>query len=671
MKTVYKIAAALAAALLTLAACGPKEVLKTPMGQPGNMDYEADYGSITVTWTPVEGASQYFYKVENPMKYTVTKGTTTESYFKAGSLQPATKYTVYLKAIPSGEDAETVSASDFMTLECETAAPKQYDFAWHHSATIYWDWDNQVHKSSKATFGYDKTLNEYVIAAWGGVIGMDIVFSLSDKGEWLIDYAESTAYGGGPDANMAVALYHGIGGTQAANCWFYTNNTGSSFTGNEKGGHAEAWMYNPDGNWTGYYLDYGEYEPEPEPEPDPFEPTKNAEESWSASGTAYFAGEELGEATIYFDAESGEYYVESWYGEAGHDIVFTRDDTIVGDEAGIWNINGEKSSAYIEGPDDDGYYLLTHGKAGKGMASTLQLAQAGSGYDGTPGSGQIWATVVDPSGNQGTYQLIWKPADPFKWAADIYVAGEKIDGTATISYDPETGEYTIDAWHGVPGYSVVFTLSDTGEWLINYEKSTAYLSGPDTNNAVGLAHGITGDGVAGNCWFYVDNTGSWLEGDASAGVAGCWMYNYLGNWSEYRIEWKEGSWSAEGAVTFEIDGATVHELGTAILSFDIDTGVYTLSGWYGVPGNDVYFTVDGSGKLVIDYVNSPACTSKDGPDSNNAIGLTNGVEGAAAGTCWFYTTDGYSSFTGTPVSGRIGAWIWNHASEWGEYVFTW
>ena len=74
---------------------------------------------------------------------------------------------------------------------------------------------------------------------------------------------------------------------------------------------------------------------------------------------------------------------------------------------------------------------------------------------------------------------------------------------------------------------------------------------------------------------------------------------------------------------------------------------------------------------MVDYANSPACNTPGGPDGNNAIGLTNGVESAAAPTCWFYVTAGYSSFTGTPVSGRIGAWIWNHASEWGEYVFTW
>ena len=118
MKTVYKIAAVLSAALLALAACGPKEALKTPMGLPGNMDYESDFGSITVTWSPVEGAAQYYYRVENPMKYTVGKGTTNESYFTLGSLQPATKYTVYLKAIPSGDDAASISASDFTVLEC-------------------------------------------------------------------------------------------------------------------------------------------------------------------------------------------------------------------------------------------------------------------------------------------------------------------------------------------------------------------------------------------------------------------------------------------------------------------------------------------------------------------------------------------------------------------------
>ena len=659
MKAFYKIAGALAvaAALLTFSSCNKQEVELPPLTQPGTLQYESDFGSVSLMWTAVPEAGQYQYIVENSLHYIVAKGFTTATSVTVKSLQPATTYTVRIKAIPKGVDAGTYSASDYLVSEVSTAAPKQYDFAWSHPATIYWDWDNQVHKSNKAVFGYDKTLKAYVIQAWGGVIGMDVVFTLSDKNEWLINYDESTAYTGGPDGNMAVGLAHGIGGTSAANCRFYTNNTGSTFEGNETGGHAEAWMFNPDGNWTGYYLDYGQYTPpEPTPEP-PFVPVADAEESWSAEAVAAFGSEELGTATVSFDAETGVYTVQNWYGVEGHDIAFTRNA-----ETGNWIIDTEASSAYIDGPyKDTGVYELSHGKYGKGMASTLLLDPSDSGFEGDPSTGDLWAKVTSPSGETGTYTLKWKPMDPFKWSCDIYVAGEKLDGKATIAYDPTTGEYTLDAWHGVPGYGLVFTLSDSGEWLIDYEKSSAYLSGPDGNTALGLANGLTDR----NCWFYENNTGSWLTGDSKSGTAGCWMYNYLGNWSEYRIEWKEGSWSAEAEVI-------THDLtmpGKAIISYNVDTQEYTIDSWYGVEGYNIVFTLNGDGTWNLDMDKSTAYLS--GPDDNQAVGLAHGVEGAGAGNCWYYVNNTGSWFDGNPVHGETGCWMYNHEPAWTYYKIVW
>ena len=175
---------ALAAALLTLASCVEKERVLPPLSAPGSIDYEADFGSLSLYWTPVDNAGQYFWKVENALGYTVAKGTTTNTSVVVSSLQPATTYTVRVKAVPKGVDAETYAASEFFVTEATTAAPKQYDFEWSYPATIWWYYDTDVYRETKGktTFGYDKTLQAYVIQAWAGVMGMDIVFTLSDSG---------------------------------------------------------------------------------------------------------------------------------------------------------------------------------------------------------------------------------------------------------------------------------------------------------------------------------------------------------------------------------------------------------------------------------------------------------------------------------------------------------
>ena len=655
-------ALAFAAALLTLLSCVEKEKELSPLSAPGSMEYEADFGSLILTWTPVENAGQYFWKVENALGYTVAKGTTANTYVKVSSLQPATTYTVRIKAVPKGVDAETYAASDFYVTEATTAAPKQYDFEWSYPATIWWFNGSDVFRETKGktTFGYDKTLNAYVIQAWAGVMGMDIVFTLSDKGEWLINYAESTAYGGGPDSNNAVALYHGIGGTASPNCWFYVDNTGSSLELSSSGGRGYAWMYDPDVEWRGYCVEFGEYVPDP---PAPFVPDADAEESWSMPATVAFDGEELGSATVTFDAATGLYTVDAWYGVEGHGIAFTRDA-----ETGVWVMDTEKSSAYIDGPyEGTGLYELSHGKYGKGLASTLLLDPSDSGYEGDGKNGDMWASVTDPSGKKGTYTIKWVPASPFRWPCSIYVGGNYL-AQGTISYDPENVEYAIDSWHGVPGYGIVFSLSDSGEWLINYEKSSAYLSGPDGNTALALAHGITGAALA-NCWFYENNTGSWFDGDETGGTAGCWMYNYDGSWNEYRIVWEAGSWNATGVASVWGGEVTDYEeLGPAMISYDASTDKYTISNWFGVEGQSIVFSLV-DGQWLLDWENSPS--AEGAPDPAQAVSLLHGRTDGSVANCWYWMNAHYSWFDGNTMTGNTGCWLRDHNGRWTAYTFTW
>ena len=123
-----KYALAVAAAVFAFSSCVQKEVELPQLSAPGSLEYEPDFGSLLLTWTPVENAGQYFWKVENALGYTVAKGTTTNTYVNVSSLQPATTYTIRIKAVPKGVDAETYAASDFYVAEATTSAPKQYDF---------------------------------------------------------------------------------------------------------------------------------------------------------------------------------------------------------------------------------------------------------------------------------------------------------------------------------------------------------------------------------------------------------------------------------------------------------------------------------------------------------------------------------------------------------------
>lgn len=653
---------ALAAVLLPLASCVEKEVQLPALSQPGNINYEADFGSLSLTWAPVDNAAQYYYKLENALGYTVTKGTTKETHVTIGSLQPATTYTVRIKAIPAGADVNTYAASDFYVTEATTAAPKSYDFEWSYPATIWWYYDTDVYRETKGktTFGYDKTLKAYVIQAWAGVMGMDIVFTLSDSGEWLINYAESTAYTGGPDSSMAVGLAHGIGGTSAANCWFYTNNTGSSLELSSTGGRGYAWMFDPDGEWRGYCVEFGEFTPDP---PAPFVPTADATESWAKDGTAYFEGEELGPVSIAFDAATGQYTIENWYGVEGHGIAFTRNA-----ETGLWQMNTEASTAYIDGPyEGTGLYELSHGKYGKGLASTLLLDPSDSGYDGDGENGNVWAKVTDPSGKTGYYEVRWvTDVSPFKWACDIYVNGAKLDGTGVFSYDGE-GTYTLESWYGVPGYDLVFTLD--GGWILDQEKSTALVPGSYNSGYCHLAHGLTGAAVD-YCEFWEGGNGyGWVDGNSSAGNAGFWHISAAGEWCEYRIEWKEGNWSADAVISEwggEVPDYT--ELGTATISYDIETGQYTISNWLGAEGYSIVFTlVDGA--WLLDWEHSNAAQGE--PDGNQAVSLLHGRTDGKQANCWYWMNGNYSWFEGGPVAGNTGCWLRDHNNLWTEYRITW
>ena len=656
-------ATAVAAALLTLSSCLNKEKELAPLSQPMQLAYEATTSEIVLTWAPVQDAGQYYYRLENENHLVVTKGTVSTTSVTISGLKPGAVYTAFVKAVPSVESYKVSGVSEYASLEVRTEAPivRQYEWVFDNAEVYFGDGKNFY--SSKARFGLEKGTGYYVVEGYCGVSGFDLEFTTDEKG--FVHPTRTSSIFMKEDAGWdgAVYLAHGLGGTTQEYVVFFDNYKDgyNNFTGNETGGIAYYWCMDPNNEWTYWQVTYGNYTP---PEPPPFVPTADAEESWAKDGTAYFEGEELGPVSIAFDAATGQYTIDSWYGVEGHGIAFTRNA-----ETGLWQMNTEASTAYIDGPyEGTGLYELSHGKYGKGLASTLLLDPSDSGYDGDGKNGNVWARVTDPSGKTGTYEVRWvTDMTPFKWTCDIYVGGNYL-AEGTISYNAEAGEYTIDSWHGVPGYGIVFTLSDSGEWLIDYEKSTAYLSGPDDNTALGLAHGIEGAALA-NCWFYENNTGSWVSGDSSAGNAGCWMYCYDGNWAEYRVEWKEGSWSADAVISEwggEVPDYT--ELGTATISYDIETGQYTISNWLGAEGYSIVFTlVDGA--WLLDWEHSNAAQGE--PDANQAVSLLHGRTDGKQANCWYWMNGNYSWFEGGPMAGNTGCWLRDHNNAWTEYRITW
>ena len=653
---------AVAAALLTLSSCLNKETELSPLSQPTQLAYEATTSEVLLYWAPVEGAGQYYYRLENEHHIAVSRGVVSTTSVTISGLKPASTYTALVKAIPSGETYKENDTSEYASLEVRTETPvvRQYEWVFDNAEVFFGD--NQNFYSTKARFGLEKGTGYYVVEAYCGVEGFDLEFTTDEKGFVHPTRTSSIFMKEDPNWDGAVYLAHGLGGTTYEYVVFFDNYKDgyNNFTGNETGGIAYYWCFDPNNEWTYWQVTYGNYTP---PEPPPVIPDADAEESWSKDGTAFFDGEELGSVSISFNAETGLYTIDNWYGEQGHGIAFTRNA-----ETGKWIMDTDKSSAYIDGPyEGTGLYELSHGKYGKGMSSTLLLDPSDSGYDGDGENGDVWSKVTDPSGKTGYYEVRWvTDLSPFRWACDIYVNGVKLDGTGVISYDGE-GTYTLESWYGVPGYDLVFTL-DNG-WILDTEKSTAIIPDTYVDGYCHLAHGLSGT-AKDYCEFWGGSLGyGWLDGNSKEGNAGFWHINASGDWCEYRIVWKEGNWSTEGTVYVwggEVPDYT--ELGTATLSYDITSDKYTISNWFGAEGQSIVFSlVDGA--WLLDWENSPS--AQGAPDDNQCVSILHGRTDGSQANCWYWMNGNYSWFEGNAVSGNTGCWLRDHNNHWTAYTFAW
>ncbi|MBR0052807.1 MAG: fibronectin type III domain-containing protein [Bacteroidales bacterium] len=657
-------ATAVAAALLTLSSCLNKEKELAPLSQPMQLAYEATTSEIVLTWASVQDAGQYYYRLENENHLVVTKGTVSTTSVTISGLKPDAVYTAFVKAVPSVESYKVSGVSEYASLEVRTEAPivRQYEWVFDNAEVYFGDGKNFY--STKARFGLEKETGYYVVEAYCGVSGFDLEFTTDEKG--FVHPTRTSSIFMKEDAGWdgAVYLAHGLGGTAQEYVVFFDNYKDgyNNFTGNETGGIAYYWCMDPNNEWTYWQVTYGNYTP-PEPEPDPIQ--GDAAESWEKTATAAFNGEPLGTAQVSFNAETGVYTVDGWFGVEGYGLSFTRNA-----ETGLWVLDPENSSACISGPDADGYMDMAHGLVGKDWYTTCLYNISGEGSGLALGSdernGTLFATVLNPARVSGQYTLTWESGpelDGFSLPGVITLAGVEV-GTAQVTYDPETKLFTIDKWFGVEGKNIVFSIKND-IWRLDFDLTNSDMSEPDmTNNgATAMDSGIEG---AATVWYYTEDSRSGMEGDAHAGSVWCEMWDINGAWSQYRVTWKESAWSVVGDAWHDGD-----KMGQATLSYDPDTRNYTISSWLGVEGYDLVFKIENGG-WVLDYVNSSACISKDGPDGNGALGLQHGVADATSSTCWYYPADTRSWFTGGPEGGSTGFEMWGiWSGTWSKYTFSW
>lgn len=650
---------------------------KTPLEAPEVFAGETTSSSISFYWSAVDNAGQYSYKVLNPAGYVVAKGETKETSVFVKGLKFGTTFKVYVSAIPEGVSAKTLCASDYTIAEIKTDDPIIIDYEWVLDGQAWFYYDADKWNKCPVTVGLEKGTGHFIITSYCGAECFDFYFDLTAfDGTYPFSFDNSMKnmapvegqaidtqgpIGSRPDFYLA----HGLGGkTQDYNIFYGAGASYEYGLIDTTGGYIDFWTTNFDAQWCGYRVEFGEYKA---PEPDPWTPDPDMTESWTANGEISIDGAATKTyADIAFDAASGEYTISNWYGAEGYDLVFTRNQ-----EDGTWIINNEKSSAYASSCPGDGLVGYLHGTEG---ASKLIWIKDGaeSGLEGTDAEGNVWISIIDPNGAEVSYSLAWPSKKneflQYDWSVvgNVLIGDAETGRTASMSYEAATGTFTVHGWYGVEGHDVVFSLNDSYTWVIDYANSSAYVTGPDGNNAVGLSHGLE-DAAKANCWFYTTDGYSGFTGDNVTGTIYAWIYDANGNWTSYTLSWEDyrESWSIPATV---YAGDT--NFGTATLEFNGNTGAYTLKGWFGVEGYDVIVTgFTDSGDWMIDTENSSAYVS--GPDSNGAIGLAHGVADAAKSNCWFYTSAGYSGMDGNKAEGSFWAWIYDPNSNWCCYQLVW
>lgn len=662
---IFGIMSALFIGVAAMSSCVNEEAFSTagkkPVEAPVVMAGEVSTSSITFSWAPVENAGQYYCRVVNPLGYVVYKETTKETSVTAKGLKFSTEFTVYVKAIPDAASSKKFCASDETQITIKTDDPIIINYEWVKDGTAWFYGDGNTWNKSKVTVGLEQGTNHFIVSSWIGSDGFDLYFDIKDwDGSYPINFHYSNPTfqpvigqaidQSGPLGDRGdIRLGHGLGGKAFDFIYWYGN--GASYDQgviDPTGGYIDLWCKDYDDKWCGYRIEFGEYAPEPEPDP---VPDADASNSWSSDVLITCGETELGMSTLSFDAAKSEYTLTSWYGVEGYDVVFTRNE-----KTGDWIID-PSCSAYAETDEETGNVALYHG-LGKVKPYSVCWIKAGewvSGLSGNEELGNLYASIIDPTGVTAQYRVDW-PVDngdlDYDWEATgtftFNVSGRT--GTATVSYVASTCTYTISGWCGAEGSDIVFTRDRKGYWVVDQAATNCFVRVGDYGE-MGLSSGIEGTATS---WFYENQSG--MEGDDKAGSLYITGWSPDGKWETYTLAWVPGSWSKKGHAVCEGPGLDID----ATISFNVETGKYTITSWFGVEGYDLVFTLNGSN--VIPDTESAAFRDESSdrwnirPDDSRITSIFKDAEsstfkgGKAGGTLvlgtpgWFYDTAGWTSY---------------------------
>ncbi len=442
---------------------------KTPLEAPSVTAGEVTTSSISFSWSTVNNAGQYYYKVVNPAGYTVAKGLTKENSATVKGLKFSTAFKVYVNAVPTAEASKSLCSSSPTELQIATDDPIVIDYEWVQDGTAYF-YGDATYNEHKITFGREKGTGHFIITSWIGSEGFDLYFDIKDfdGSSYPIEFNYSTPVFQ-PTIGQAIdqvgpigdrgdlQLAHGLGGKPNDYIYWYGNGASYDFgVIDPTGGYIDLWCLDYDGTWCGFRVEYGAYEPEPDPEP---VPDPDADESWSSEGVFAYNGDEITAGDISYDAASGAYTISSWFGVEGYDVVFSRDIA-----SGDWIVN-TSCSAYA-GVNSEGMTGLYHG-IGRAAQSIcwIDAERWSSGLNGDASKGSVFAAIIGPDGEKGTYTVSW-PSVNYAWThkGEYYCGRYGSTEDTALSYNAADDTYTLI----IPQYSdakVIFKTDAAGSFI--------------------------------------------------------------------------------------------------------------------------------------------------------------------------------------------------------------
>lgn len=345
---------------------------------------------------------------------------------------------------------------------------------------------------------------------------------------------------------------------------------------------------------------------------------------WSADGRFTLSdGSTIAASISSFDDKT--YTIYAWRGVEGYDIEFTV------------NVSTLKIVNGKDGTSDPA--LVATGLTGIEEWASVYTATDGSiAHSNFSGTQEYGSLMMYVNGAEETYTWGSKPAnESFVTTGTIqldnYVSLDYV-WDVTMSYDAETGIYTLHNWLDDNGGDLEFTVNGDGTLhiLSGEEYKTIYMHYVDSG------------------WddYYYQDDQSYFEGDANGGTFYFTSY-YYGPWTFTWSESQPAGWEKTGIIQLD-NYVSLDYIWEVTISYDPSTGVYSLLHWLDDDtGGDLQFTVNGDGTLhflsgeyysesYIHYVDS-GWDDYYGQDSNSSF------EGDASGGKLYFTSYYYGTWS--------------------------